>query len=420
MALKRELNLFSTTLLGIAVIIGAGIYSLIGKAAGIAGDSVWASFLLAGLVAVFTGLSFAELSSIFPKAGSIYVFIKKAFKKEEIAFTAGWLIVFELIAGASLVSLALAGYFNSIMPADHLTVAITALALFSLINLIGVKTAAAIDNILALIEVSGLIIVIAVGLFFAQRSPSLLDLSNLEGILSGASIVFFAYIGFEAIAIESEETKSPKKTIPKAILLAVGICMLLFILVSIASVNLLPPSTLYSSNAPAADAVKTVIGEWASILSIIAIIACATTILVCLLTGSRLLYGLSKEKTLPPLLNHTNKRFATPHYSILLALATSVLFLFLGDLKYLAEVTNFGALFAFALANAAVITLRKKQPKLKRTFRIPFNYKNTPITAVLGIISCTLLLTQFSIETYASAATVILIGLLSYYSFRKK
>jgi len=416
--LKRELSLAGATLLGVAIIVGAGIYALIGKAAGTAGDATWLSFLVSAVVAGFTGLSYAELSSMYPKAGSSYTYIRHAFKNEFLAFLAGWLVIFELVFGASAVALALAGYAASLIPSPELLVAAAAIAVFSAINLLGIKESEYSNNAMAIIEVAGLLIVIALGLFFGSRNPALTQI-DFGAVARAAGLVFFAYLGFEAIAVESEETRVPKKTIPRAILLSLMVCAVLYVLTAVAALKLLPPQALASSSAPLRDAVSEILGENAAWLAVIAIISAANTILVCLITGSRLLYGISREQSLPGFLGDVNKRFRTPHYAVLVACIAAIGFLAFGKMEELASVTNFGALLAFVMVNAGVIVLRLKEPGARREFRIPVSVKNIPASAVLGIASSAWLMLQFSPKIVESAAAIIAAGTVVYFAAKK-
>ncbi|MCX6767581.1 MAG: APC family permease [Candidatus Micrarchaeota archaeon] len=413
--LKRELSLASATLLGVAIIVGAGIYALIGKAAGISGDAVWLSFLVSAIVAAFTGLSYAELSSMYSKAGSSYTYIRQAFKNDLLAFLAGWLIVFELVFGASAVSLALAGYAASIINFNGLAIAAAAIIVFSAINLAGIRESKYSNNAMAVIEVGGLVFVIILGFLFGARAPALTAF-DFGAVAQAAGLVFFAYLGFEAIAVESEETRLPRKTIPRAILLALGLCAVLYVLTAVAALRLLPPDALASSPAPLRDAVVGVIGEGnATWLALVAVISAASTILACLVTSSRLLYGIAEQHSLPRFVAEVNNRFRTPHYAVLLAGAASLAFLAFGGIEEIASVTNLGALIAFIMVNASVIKLRLAEPRAKREFKIPLSVKNIPVTAVLGVIASAWLALQFSAKTVAAAAAILAVGVAVYW-----
>ena len=417
--LKRELSLFSATMLGVAIIVGAGIYALIGRAAGIAGDAAWLSFVVSAVVAGFTGLSYAELSSMFPRAGSSYTYIRHAFKNDALAFLAGWLIAFELIFSVAAVALALAGYAAAILPVGALAAAVASIAVFSAINMLGIRESERINNVLVFVEVGGLVAIIALGFLLGARSPNLAAF-DFGAVAQAAGLVFFAYIGFEAIAVESEETRVPRKTIPRAILLAVGITAVLYSLTAIAAAKLVPPEVLASSSAPLKEAVSAAIGPLAgTVLAVVAIISAATTILVCLVTGSRLLYGMAREGSLPGALAEVNRRFRTPHYAVLAAGLLAVAFLAFGDIRDIAELTNFGALVAFFMVNAGVVKLRLSDPRAEREFRIPFSVKNVPVPAVLGAATCVWLLLQLSTKILGAAAILLLVGAAAYWLGKK-
>lgn len=411
--LRRELTLFSATLLGLGIIIGAGIYALLGQAAGIAGAGFWLAFALAALVAIFTGLSYAELASMFPKAGSSYVYVKQALgsRKSLIAFLAAWMIIFELIISATTVSIAFASYFQDFFESPALLVALAVLALYTLVNLIGIRDSARLNNAMAFTEVAGLVLVIALGLFFGTARTDLLSLKGgLAGLLQATTLVFFAYVGFEALAVESEEAKNARRTIPLAIVLSVAISTLLYVLTAVASVRLLGADALAASNAPLSDAVAQAVAGAGPLLTLIALVSTSSTVLVSLITASRMMYGVASETSLPKALSRVNKRFLTPTYAVLTAFAIAALFLLFGGLGEIANAANFGALFVFVLVNASVIALRMKQPKARRDFTIPLSVRNVPLTAVLGIATSALLITQVGVKVLAAGALMLLAG----------
>jgi APA family basic amino acid/polyamine antiporter len=415
--LKRELGLFSATAVGIAIIVGAGIYALIGKAAGIAGEGVWLSLAIAAVVALLTGLSYAELSSMFPKAGSSFVYVKKAFRSDFLGFIAGWMILFELLAGGAAVALALAGYALSLAPVNIAAAAVISIIAFSALNLAGIKESVFVNNVFCVLEVAGLLAIIAIGFALGPRGVSL-AVPDFGGALAGAALIFFAYIGFEAIAMEAEETRFAKRTIPKAILLSIAVCAVLYIATGFALLKLLPAVSLGASNAPASEALSAAVGNVAWVIALIAVASCANTILMCLVTASRLLYGIAREGSFPKLFSTVSARFGTPHWSVAAACAVTLLFLIVGGLRETAEVTNFGALSAFLLVNLSVVMLRVRQPGLKREFRIPFAFNNVLVLPLLGALSCFLLLLQFSFYTWAISAAVIVSGVSAWILFK--
>jgi APA family basic amino acid/polyamine antiporter len=406
--LKRELTLTTATIMGIAVIVGAGIYSLIGAATAVAGSGVWLSFLIAAIVALFTGLSYAELASMFPQAGSSYLYVMKGFNNKLLGFSAGWLILFETVIGAAAIAMAFGNYLASIVAFPVMLAAFGIILLFSIINLIGIKESISINNVLFVLEVGGLIIVIALGFLLGTAHPNLLDF-QLTPVLAGAALVFFAMLGFEMIATESEEAKDAKRTIPNAMVLSVAICTVLYTLFAIAALMLVSPDILGASTAPVKDIVYPLLGQYSYLFSFIALASTGSTILICLITASRLTYGMAKESSLPKFLSAVNKRFHTPHFAVFFAFLIAVAFLLVADMVVIAESTNFAALLAFFLINVSVISLRLREPKAKREFRIPFSVRNIPIPAVLGALTSLGLIFMLSQEAilYGMGVTVL-------------
>ena len=417
--LKRELGLLSTTIFGIAVIVGAGIYSLIGVATAMAGSGVWLSFIIAALVAALTALSFAELASMFTGAGSSYLYVFKGMRSRLFGFITGWLILFETVVGVAAISMAFGGYFASLIPVPIMAAALGIIVILSLVNLIGIKESASLNNIFFVMEMGGLIFIIIAGLLLGHANPGLFDFQPVP-VLSGAALVFFAMLGFEMIASESEEAKDASRTIPYAILLSIGICAVLYALFAIASLMLVGPEILGASTAPVRDVVFPILGEYSFIFSIIALASTASTVLICLITASRLSYGMAKDKTLPHLLSAVNSKFRTPHLAVAAALLVSVAFLLIANMVIIAEVTNFAALAAFFLINVSAIMLRRREPDAKRPFKMPFAIANIPIPAVLGAVSSLFLIAFLSREAMIYGTGLIILGAVVHLLMPKK
>ncbi|MEM3078327.1 MAG: amino acid permease, partial [Nitrososphaerales archaeon] len=299
-ALKREIGLVGAVAYGVGIIVGAGVYALIGKAAGQAGNSVWLSFILAAIVASFTGLSYAELSSIFPVSGAEYVYVEKAFKSDFWAFIIGWLVFLSGVISSSTVALGFGGYLMPYVGISETFAAIALIILLSLVNFWGIKESVRVNIILTLMEVSGLILVILFGVeFFGSVNYSEAPL-GFRGIVSGAALIFFAFIGFESLAKMGEETKDPERTIPRALIIALIISTLLYVLVALSVVSIIPYGQLASSTSPLADVALKVQGPQAYlILSIIALFATSNTVLIILISTSRIAYGMARESSLP-------------------------------------------------------------------------------------------------------------------------
>ena len=224
--LKRSLGLLEVTFSGMGVILGAGIYALIGEAAGLAGNAVWLSFVLAALVAVFTGLSYAELASLFPRASAEYEYIGQAFSRNW-AFIIGWLIISSGVISTAAVALGFAGYFRAISGMPLVSSALLLIALLALVNLRRSQAVCLVGHLFYLDRIPGLVIIILIGLPILGSVDYLEMPFGFSGIFQAAALIFFAFIGFEEMVKLSEETREPEKTIPRALILAVSASIIL-------------------------------------------------------------------------------------------------------------------------------------------------------------------------------------------------
>ena len=417
--LKKELGLFETTIYGVGIILGAGIYALIGEGAGLTGNSLWLSFAIGAILASFTGLSYAELGTMFPKAAAEYVYVNKSFNIRILAFLIGWLIIFTGMSTVAAVSLGFAGYFNGLFGAPILFVAITLIIILSYLNYSGIKQSSRVNVLFTIIEIFGLlmIIVLAFSRFGSIASLDYFRMSNgTSGLLAAAALVFFAYLGFEDIANVAEETRNPRRILSKAFILSVAITSVLYVLTSIAAVSLASPEELSSSSSPLALAVsKTFLGNNAFIvMSFIALFATANTVLVAMIVGSRMIYGMAKDKSLPKTLSLVHKIKGTPYIAILIFMIFSILFVFVGGISFVAGTASVGAFLTFALVNASLIVLRFRFPKMQRPFRTPVNIGKFPVFAFLGLCTSVFMLFQFKIEVVLFTAAVIVFGLILY------
>ncbi|MFA4820212.1 MAG: amino acid permease, partial [Candidatus Aenigmatarchaeota archaeon] len=367
MKLKKELSLFTATLYGVGIILGAGIYVLIGQGAAVAGNAIWLSFTVGAIIAAFTGLSYAELAGMFPRTAAEYVYTKKAFNKNYLSFIVQWIMIFTLIVSASTVALGFGGYFSFMFGVTPIIAAAFLLAMLSIINYIGIKESTRFNVLATLVELSGLAIVAFLGLFFIGKveidyfaSPL-----GLTSILSGTALIFFAYIGFEELVNLSEETKNARKVIPKALVLALGISTILYILVSLSAVSIIGADALAQSKAPMTEVVSAVIPQSGMPMSLIALFATANTVLVILIVASRMLYGLSRNNTFPTIFGRVGSR-KTPYVSVFLVMILSLAFLLIGGIKTIALLTDVGIFIVYVFVNASLIWLRYKKPDAKR------------------------------------------------------
>lgn len=407
--LKKTLGLFEITMAGVGIILGAGIYFIIGKAAGLAGYGLWLSFAIGALLAAFTGLSYAELASRYPKAGGEYIYVKHAFKKR-LAFVVGWLIILEGIISAAAVALGFGGYLFSLTGIGTVIGAFALILICTLLLLHDLKESVRLGILFALIETAGLIVLIALGLPKAG-TVNLFEISSMTGVWQAAALVFFAYIGFGSMVRLSEETKNATSNIPKGIILAIIISALLYILVAIAAVSLMTPTELANSSAPLAEAAGKALGSNIFLtIAIIALFATANTVLFVMLTTSRIVYGMAELRSLPKSLAYVNRMTHTPITAILLIAVFSLLFVFVGKIETVANLTNFMVFSTFILVNGAAIMLRYTEKEEPR-FKMPLNIGRFPVMALLGLLFSVVLLLNI-IELIPYGIVLIILGII--------
>lgn len=420
--LKRHMGLFGTTMYGIGLILGAGIYVLLGQATGIAGNVVWISFVFGAIAAVFSGLSYAELSSMFPKSAAEFLFVKNAFKNNFLAFIIGWMTLFTSIISASTVALGFGGYLTGFFGAPIVLSAVSLIALLSLINFIGIRESSRANIVFTLIEASGLILIIYLGFTYTGTEPVnyFESAAGLSGISIAFVLIFFAFIGFEDIVNIAEEMKNPKKVLPRAIILSISITATIYILVSLAAIQVLNWQELGSSLSPLADVAKKTLGNNGQfILSIIALFATANTVLIILLAGSRIIYGMAAQHALPLLWSRIHYKTKTPWIAVLGIMITSIIFSFLGNIATVANISVFFIAITFAMVNLSVILLRYREPSIERPFKIPINIGRFPLLPLFGVIISAYMMTQFNAYVVSIGIGVITAGAL-FYALSKK
>ena len=418
--LKRELGLLEVTLSGVGIILGAGVYVLIGQAAGLTGNAIWLAFIFSAIMALLTGLSYAELSSMFPKSGAEYDYVTNAFNSR-LAFVIGWLVFLSGVLAAATVALGFAGYFAALTSVPLLISAIVLIIVLTALLAYGVKETARVAVIATVIEVAGLVIIIAIGL------PHLGSVNYWEmpqgysGLFAASALIFFAYQGFESIVKFSEETKKPETTVPKALLLALVISVILYVLVALSVVSVMGWQQLAVSNAPFADIVSGTLGpDAAVIITIVALFATANTALMAMYASSRILYGMAGSSSLTARLAWVHPAQRTPWIAIIICGVLSGMLLFAGDITFIANVTNFTLFITFIAINAAVIALRYHSPQTPRAFRIPYSIGRLPMIPVAGIVFCIFLLAvqDLAVLTLGAVLTglgVVLMVITGYY-----
>jgi APA family basic amino acid/polyamine antiporter len=411
--LRRSLNLFETTLGGIGIILGAGIYALIGTVAAEAGNGTWLSFLIAALLAAVIGLCYAELASMFPRAGADYEYTRQAFGGRP-AFVVGWLIVIGNVLAAAAVALGFGGYLEALTGADKTLSALVALSVATLIGFYGIEQTVRITIIGSLVELSGLVFVIVVGIPDLPDA-SLTDLNRgAGGVIQGAALVMFAFLGFSQIATLAEEAEDASRVVPKAMILSIATTGLLYVLVAMSALAVLGWERLSSSDAPLATVAEEVFGDRASdIIALIALFATANTMLLLLVSASRLIYGMASTDALPRFLAWVHPKARTPVNAISLSLALAAAFALTGELSFVAGATNFAVFVGFAAVCASLFVLRYSRPEAPRPYRAPLNILGFPLVAPIGLLLTLVMMASLERDVLLLGAGLFLSGVIA-------
>jgi APA family basic amino acid/polyamine antiporter len=423
--LKRELSFLDLVSIGISQIIGAGIFVVSGIAAGIAGPSVILSFWLAGFIVLLTALSTAELSSMITETGSSYAYTKKAFGKF-FGFLVGWMRYLDNVVSISAVSLGFSAYllsFFSFLPQTSLVIlSITLIIALTIPNMIGTKITSRISSILVLIKLSALSFLIFVGMFYLLKNFDKNKFvpffpNGFSSTLTASSLVFFAFLGFQTIAMASEEAKNPKRDIPAAIIFSFVICSLIYIGVAIVSVGSVDWRILGSVSHPLSYvAQKITNNEYASsFVTFGALVATASVALTSIYSSARTIFALSRDNLLPKMFAKVNERFGTPITSVILSSLLSSLLVLSGSLNFVVSIVNFGSLFNFIFTNLSLIKLKKKIKK-RPVFELPFH----PLIPISGVISCFILMLFLERGAKIAGTAWLLLGVLIYLIREKK
>lgn len=409
--LSRTLGLPMLTFYGAGMILGAGIYSIIGKAAGQTGEGLWLGFLLAAVAALLTALSYAELSTMFPKAGAEFVYLSRAFPERTwIGATLGTLMCFAGSATAAAVAMAFGGYLSQFVAVPTGLTAAAVIAAFTALAIIGIRVSGWATAVSTLIEAGGLVLVIGLGFASPSFGQALAALPH-EGLMSGAALIVFAFFGFENIVSLAEEAKEPERDLPRAILLSLGIATVLYLLVALAAVSLLPPDKLAASGAPLMEAARAGSPRIATVLGAVALFATANTVLISIIGASRVLYGMGDAGALPAMFARVSRTRRTPWVATLVTAGAAFALLPLKQLETVASVSSFATLSAFTAINVALIRLRYTDPGRKRPFRVPVAAGRWPLIPTAGAAFSLLLLA--SLETTAFLVGVPLTAALT-------
>lgn len=391
--LRRTLGLAECVFFGVGSILGAGIYTLIGKVAGLSGNFIWLSFLIASASALFTAFSYAELSAAFPKAGGEYEYAKKAFGKKMGVFLGLTISLNGIVSGAT-VAVGFAGYLSGLLGTTTMIGALGIVLLIFIVNASGIRQSSLMNIIFTLIEAGGLIfVIVSAWSSIGKVNYTELPQSGFNGMMEASALAFFAYIGFEEIVKLAEETKHPEKNIPRALFISSIIVIIMYTLVSVAAVSVIPYSELGEAKSPLADVVEKSSGsKGVIIISVIALFATSNTILSNMLGSSRVLLNISKEIKLFSVFSRVSSKRKTPVAALLLILAIMCAFTLIGMIDVIARIATILIFITFIIVNLSVIVLRINNKNLQRPYRIPINIRNIPVMSVLGIITTFILL----------------------------
>jgi APA family basic amino acid/polyamine antiporter len=409
-SLHRVLGLPGVTASGVGIIIGAGIYVLLGPATDRAGGMVWVAFLIASALCALTALGYAELSSMFPRAGAEYEYTRQVFPAS-VAFIVGWTMVSGLVIAAAAIALGFARYLGEVTTVDVRFGAWALLALVAMVALAGIRQTAWIVATLTAVQVGGLVLVTVAGSGHIG-DVDLLAGDGVSGVAAAAALVFFAFIGFDEVITLAEETENPTRTVPRAILLALLISTVLYVAVAIISVSVLTPDGLADSTRPLTDVMRDVVGGPAvPMMTAIALLTTANTTLLAVTAASRLTYGMADTGALPSRMAGVSAR-GVPTVTVLVAVGGAAAFVAFGDLTLVAGATDFAVYAVFLAVNATVIALRFRRPDAERPFRIPGAVGRVPVIPVLASIVTLAMVSQLDIEATAIGLGILLLGAL--------
>jgi APA family basic amino acid/polyamine antiporter len=359
---------------------------------------------------------------MFPKAAAEYSYVKNAFGSNFVAFVVGWLTLFVAIISASAIALGFGGYFTELFNIPIIVAAGLIIIGLSFLNFFGIRESSSVNILFTLIEAAGLALVIWLGLVvFGNAQVDYFDMPfGFPGIFSAFTLVFFAYIGFENIANIAEEVKNPRRVLPRAIILSISVTAIIYILVAVSSVRILSWQELDASVAPLADVVRKALGDqWHFAVLFIALFATTNTVLIMLVSGSRILYGVARDRSLPAILGAIHQKRKTPWIAVIVTGALSVTFIFAGNISTVANISVFAIIMVFILVNFALIWLRFSQPDTERPFKVPLNIKKFPVLPALGMITPIFGIIQFDPYVIVMGLVVVVSGAVFYFVFGK-
>ena len=476
--MKRALSATNLTTLGIGAVIGAGIFVLTGQAAAqYAGPAIVISFLISGLACLFAGLCYAEFASMIPISGSAYTYAYSTLG-EFVAWIIGWDLILEYLFAASTVSVGWSGYVVSFLKdfginippqftaawstvlvdipeigwkpvteqlsanlastgvivanLPHITAILNLPAMFvvaviTILLVIGIKESAGFNNVMVIIKVFVIMLFIGIGFFFVNKSnwhPFIPENTGVwghfgwSGILRGSAVIFFAYIGFDAVSTAAQEAKNPQRDMPIGILGSLGISTILYILVAIALTGIVSYTFLNVADpiAVGVNAMGKGLFWLRPIIKIAAIAGLSSVILVMMLGQPRIFYAMSNDGLLPPRFSKIHPRFKTPYFSTIITGSVALVLAGILPINILGELVSIGTLLAFVIVCIGIIVLRYKRPELKRPFKTPL----VPLVPILGAGICLLQMYSLPLDTWLRLIIWMGIGILIYFTYSIK
>ncbi|MGB9705712.1 MAG: APC family permease [Pyrobaculum sp.] len=410
-SLRRELGFWDAVSVGLGAVIGAGIFVVVGLAAGVAGAGVVLAVVLAGFSAVFTGLSFAELGAALPRSGGVYEY-GRSLLHPALGFLMGWSWVSGNIVLGATASLSFGYYLESAFPwFSHVAGAVLLIALVTLVNVVGVRVSASVNNVLVAGKVLVLLVFAALGVLSMDPGHfSGMTSASLSSLAAAAGLFYFAYIGFPRISTMAEEVVDPERNIPRAILVTLVLSMGLYVGVVVAAVGLVGSDALASSTAPIAVA-----AERLGIKGLVeagALLATGSVVLTSAMGQSRVFYAMARNREIPERLARVSERFGTPVNSILLSGVIMLVLVLTVDLSGLASFTSFSVLLTHVFTNLAALRLDRRESK------VDYSLRGVPVHAFIGLALSLVLSLSLGTRTLVAGGVNAALALAWFYGYR--
>lgn len=414
MQLKPVLGPIQLIFYSVGVIVGAGIYSVLGAAAGLAQHDLWISFLISATAALLTAISYAEMATAFPAAGAEYVYVRRAWPKSDwLSFGVGVIILIGGAATAATVAMAFGGYLRVFLDWPAPLSALLLLAGCTAFNIWGLRESSWVNILFTSIEVAGLLLVIAAAWMLEASTPVARPTAE-SSVMAAAALLFFVYLGFEEVANLAEDVRNPGRDIPIALFVSLAVTTGIYIAVSFAVLSLSAPSELATSEAPLAAAFERSWPGMTRVLSAIALFATANTVLITMIATSRVAFSMARDREISSVFARLLAVRQTPWIAALLTFAMAAMLVPIGSVKILAEMSSFAALVAFFAVNMVLIVLRYRMPGHNRPFRVPLAIGRLPVLPVLAIASIVLLLIHFEWQIYVAGGLALAASALAF------